>query len=197
MVDEQQLSSQDALIQERKEVVSNREVTQSVVSEAQFAGVNDAEQNKAQAALRTAQETKESEEERLKLEARETKVIPVKVTLNADQLNSVEVGAGYGSDSGARLRAQYRRAIVNRRGHSFDANFELSEIRQSIDGRYNIPYKHPLNDYISLVGGMSVKCVMMLDRASTYLPNLLLQGLTVSLKIQWGIGNIPMVCVTV
>ncbi len=153
LVDEQQLSRQDALIQERKEVVSNREVTQSVVSEAQFAGVNDAEQNKAQAALRTAQETKESEEERLKLEARETKVIPVKVTLNADQLNSVEVGAGYGSDSGARLRAQYRRAIVNRRGHSFDANFELSEIRQSIDGRYNIPYKHPLNDYISLVGG--------------------------------------------
>ena len=96
---------------------------------------------------------KKSEEERLKLEARETKVIPVKVTLNADQLNSVEVGAGYGSDSGARLRTQYRRAIVNQRGHSFDANLELSEIRQAIDGRYNIPYKHPLNDYISLVGG--------------------------------------------
>ena len=80
-------------------------------------------------------------------------MIPVKVTLNADQLNSVEVGAGYGSDSGARLRTQYRRAIVNQRGHSFDANLELSEIRQAIDGRYNIPYKHPLNDYISLVGG--------------------------------------------
>ena len=32
-------------------------------------------------------------------------------------------------------------------------NLELSEIRQSIDGRYSIPYKHPLNDYISLVGG--------------------------------------------
>ena len=97
MVDEQQLSRQDVLVQEKQEVASNREVTQSVVSEAQFAGVNDPEQNKAQAALRTAQETKQSEEERLKLEARETKVIPVKVTLNADQLNSVEVGAGYGS----------------------------------------------------------------------------------------------------
>ncbi len=154
LVDDQQLSRQDVLVQEKKKVASNREVTQSVVSEAQFAGVNDAEQNQAQAALRTAQETKQSEEERLKLEARETKVIPVKVTLNADQLNSVEVGAGYGSDSGARLRTQYRRAIVNQRGHSFDANLELSEIRQSIDGRYNIPYKHPLNDYISLVGGM-------------------------------------------
>ena len=153
LVDDQQLSRQDVLVQEKQEVVSSREVTQSVVSEAQFAGVNDAEQNQAQLELRSAQETKKSEEERLKLEARETKVIPVKVTLNADQLNSVEVGAGYGSDSGARLRTQYRRAIVNQRGHSFDANLELSEIRQAIDGRYNIPYKHPLNDYISLVGG--------------------------------------------
>ncbi len=30
---------------------------------------------------------------------------------------------------------------------------EVSKFRQSIDGRYNIPYNHPLNDYISLVGG--------------------------------------------
>ena len=153
LVDEQQLSRQDVLAQEKQQIVSNREVTQSVVSETQFAGVNDVEQNQAQVALKTAQELKQSEEERLKLEARETKVIPVKVTLNADQLNSAELGAGYGSDTGARLRAQYRRAIVNNRGHSFDANLELSQIRQSIDGRYNIPYKHPLNDYVSLVGG--------------------------------------------
>ncbi len=27
------------------------------------------------------------------------------------------------------------------------------EIRQAIDGRYNIPYNHPLNDYVALVGG--------------------------------------------
>ena len=25
--------------------------------------------------------------------------------------------------------------------------------RQAIDGRYNIPYNHPLNDYVALVGG--------------------------------------------
>src|SRR5690606_36733653 len=42
---------------------------------------------------------------------------------------------------------------VNKRGHSFDANLELSGIRQSVDGRYNIPYHHPLNDYVSSVGG--------------------------------------------
>lgn len=79
--------------------------------------------------------------------------MPVIVTLNADKLNSAEIGAGFGTDTGPRLRGQYRRAIVNSRGHSFDANMEVSTIRQSIDGRYNMPYKHPLNDYISLVGG--------------------------------------------
>jgi len=103
--------------------------------------------------MRTAQETKANEQERLKAQAREEKEIPVIVTLNADKKNSAEVGLGYGTDTGTRLRGQYRRAIVNKRGHSFDANLELSGIRQSIDGRYNIPYKHPLNDYISIVGG--------------------------------------------
>ena len=87
------------------------------------------------------------------------------VTLNADRLNSAEVGAGYGSDTGARVRGQYRRAIVNRRGHSFDANLEVSKIRQSIDGRYNIPYHHPLNDYIRLLAVMSVKNGKMLHKA--------------------------------
>ena len=75
------------------------------------------------------------------------------VTLNADRLNSIETGFGYGTDTGFRVRGQYRRAIVNSRGHSFDANMEVSQIRQAVDVRYNIPYKHPLNDYISIVGG--------------------------------------------
>ena len=75
------------------------------------------------------------------------------MTLNADRLNSLETGIGYGTDTGARIRSQYRRAIVNKYGHAFDANVEVSEIRQSIDGRYSIPYKHPLNDYFNLVGG--------------------------------------------
>ena len=83
------------------------------------------------------------------------------VTLNADRLNSAEVGLGYGTDTGTRLRGQYRRAIVNKRGHSFDANLELSQIRQSIDGRYNIPYNHPLMTISVSWVVMSVKNVMV------------------------------------
>lgn len=151
-VTEQQLAAQD--IKTVAPVASKHEVTQNVVDEKQFAGTTVApEMSRAMQVSNDENEQAESETEYLKQQARETKRIPVIVTLNADQLNSLETGLGYGTDTGVRLRSQYRRAIVNRYGHSFDANLELSQIRQAIDGRYSIPYHHPLNDYISLVGG--------------------------------------------
>ncbi|QTD58585.1 autotransporter assembly complex protein TamA [Acinetobacter towneri] len=153
LVDQQKLSVYDATVVDQKRVVSSQEVTQSVVNEAEFAGTEEGASNDKLHMLQAQQEDKQSEEERLKQQARIDKKIPVIVTLNADRLNSAEVGAGFGTDTGVRLRGQYRRAIVNKRGHSFDANLELSQIRQAIDGRYNIPYNHPLNDYVALVGG--------------------------------------------
>lgn len=153
LVDQQKISESEASVQDKKRVASAKEVTQSVADETQFAGQEETEGDENLRQMRAQQETRQSEEDRLKVQAREEKKVPVIVTLNADRLNSAELGAGYGSDTGARLRAQYRRAIVNRRGHSFDANMEVSQIRQSIDGRYNIPYHDPINDYISIVGG--------------------------------------------
>ncbi|WP_374571428.1 autotransporter assembly complex family protein [Acinetobacter sp.] len=153
LVDQHQLEESAAAVQDKKAAASNKEVSQSLVNEAQFAGVNEREKNGALRAMQSQQEQKEQEQERLQAQARAEKKVPVIVTLNADKLNSAEIGAGFGTDTGPRLRGQYRRAIVNSRGHSFDANMEVSAIRQSIDGRYNMPYKHPLNDYISLVGG--------------------------------------------
>jgi translocation and assembly module TamA len=78
----------------------------------------------------------------------------VRVRVDARRPNSAETGIGYGTDTGLRLRTQYRRALVNDKGHSVDANLELSEIRQAMDARYTTPYKHPLNDTISYVGGI-------------------------------------------
>ncbi|OTG66063.1 autotransporter assembly complex protein TamA [Acinetobacter silvestris] len=137
----------------KKDLGSSKEVTQNVVDEKQFAGTSPAEVNPNLRQMNVQQQAKESEEDLLRDQARADKKIPVIVTLNADQLNNLEAGVGYGTDTGVRLRGQYRRAIVNHLGHSFDANMELSQIRQSFDSRYNIPYKHPLNDFISVVGG--------------------------------------------
>ncbi|MBJ9720435.1 outer membrane protein assembly factor [Acinetobacter calcoaceticus] len=158
-VDESNLLSPEErqLAKARQLATSNKEVTQNVVDEKQFAGTQKVKEAGPQTAMLqsapTQQSEKETEQDRLQEQARETKRIPVIVTLNADKLNSLETGVGYGTDTGARLRSQYRRSIVNKYGHSFDANMEVSQIRQSIDGRYSIPYKHPLNDYFNIVGG--------------------------------------------
>jgi translocation and assembly module TamA len=142
-------------VEQKKPVAENDETDteQTIADEKQFAGVSENRAAMLSSTAETEAEKKEKENERLQAKAREEKKIPVIVTLNADKLNSLEAGIGYGTDTGVRLRSQYRRSIVNQHGHSFDANLELSQIRQSIDGRYNIPYKHPLNDYISFVGG--------------------------------------------
>jgi translocation and assembly module TamA len=79
--------------------------------------------------------------------------VPVVVTLNADNPNSVEAGVGFGTDTGPRIRAQYRRALVNDSGDSFDANTELSKTNNSLDLRYNIPMSNPLSDVVSVFGG--------------------------------------------
>ncbi|MEG0347727.1 MAG: BamA/TamA family outer membrane protein [Acinetobacter sp.] len=151
----QLMNSQQRADLARQKVTSSQEVTQDIVDESQFSG---GQAPQAYALARTMPLTPEHEnddDERQKLEeqTRIEKKIPVVVTLNADRLNSLETGIGYGTDTGARIRSQYRRAIVNKYGHAFDANVEVSQIRQSIDGRYSIPYKHPLNDYFNLVGG--------------------------------------------
>ncbi|NHC02176.1 outer membrane protein assembly factor [Acinetobacter sp. 187] len=155
LVDEQKVSADAFLPEEKKKAVATTpdDVVQNVADENQFAGVQDAKTDPNLTEAQSKALAKQKETERLQAQARAEKEIPVIVTLNADKLNSLEAGIGYGTDTGVRLRSQYRRAIVNENGHSFDANLELSQIRQSLDGRYNIPYKHPLNDYISLVGG--------------------------------------------
>ena len=154
LVDERKISEGELKNDEQTLLKSSdQEVTQNVVDEHKFAGTNPDEQNPTARMQQVQQQEKQDETELLQQKAREEQRIPVIVTLNADKLNSLEAGIGYGTDTGVRLRSQYRRAIVNRRGHSFDANMELSQIRQSFDGKYNIPYNHPLNDYVSLVGG--------------------------------------------
>ncbi|WP_151980709.1 autotransporter assembly complex protein TamA [Acinetobacter guerrae] len=154
LVDQQKIEEQQVASLQKADAKSGQEVTQDVADETQFAGMKlTDEQNEKLQLAKQRLEQRASENEQLQAQAREEKKVPVIVTLNADRLNSVETGIGYGTDTEFRIRTQYRRAIVNSLGHSFDANLELSKIRQSLDGRYSIPYKDPINDYINIVGG--------------------------------------------
>ena len=130
----------------------------SSVDESQFAGTGqDADspvQRSAEAKENlTEAQIKEAERIAAAEKVRETKIIPVTVTVNAEEPNSAEVGIGYGTDTEFRLRGQYRKALINSSGHSVEANLELSKIRQALDARYSLPYKHPLEDTVSIFGG--------------------------------------------
>lgn len=78
---------------------------------------------------------------------------PVRISLNAQQPTTVEAGIGYGTDTRLRGRAQFRRNLINDRGHSLEGNLELSRIRRALDVRYNLPYRHPLNDTLTVLAG--------------------------------------------
>ena len=154
LANQEQVQQQQAIAQNQADATSSKEVRQNVVDESKFAGNKGSNSEDANLkTLRAEQVDKANETDVLQAKARREKMIPVVVTLNADRLNSLETGLGFGTDTGVRLRTQYRRSIVNKRGHAFEANVELSQIRQSLDARYSIPYHHPLNDYLNLVTG--------------------------------------------
>lgn len=157
LLKEYNLNREDVYPEQAKKVEPEADADiqlENLEDEQQFAGLNDRTRSNVELEkARSIQKQRETERKRLQQEARLSHEIPVMVTLNADRLNTAELGAGFGTDTGPRVRGQYRRAIVNDRGHSFDANMEVSEIRQAIDARYNIPYHHPLDDYVAIVGG--------------------------------------------
>ena len=69
--------------------------------------------------------------------------VPIEIRTTARKTQRYEVGVGYGTDTGPRIRfaTEFRR--LNRRGHYADADARLSTTEQSITARYNIPVGFP------------------------------------------------------
>lgn len=80
-------------------------------------------------------------------------LVPVVVRINAQQPTTVEAGLGFGTDTGVRLRSQFRRNLINDRGHNLEGNLEVSKVRRAVELRYQLPYKHPLYDTLSVFTG--------------------------------------------
>lgn len=80
------------------------------------------------------------------VDARDDLAVPVNVLLQARKRTAYELRAGFGTDTGARLRADVDRRYVNQRGHKWRAGLGLSQRIQSIDTTYSIPQRNPLTD---------------------------------------------------
>ena len=84
------------------------------------------------------------------IDARSNNQVPVDLLLTERARTAYEFRTGFGTDTGARLRADVDRRRVNRRGHTWRAGVGLSQRIQAIDTIYSIPQRNPLTDSLDI-----------------------------------------------
>ncbi|OAN18980.1 hypothetical protein A3K86_00970 [Photobacterium jeanii] len=81
--------------------------------------------------------------------------VPVKVSLAPQKRNQIETGIGYSTDTGPRLKFNWKKPWINSAGHSLNVKTELSLVQPKVEAAYKIPLDDVLNDYYQIVGGLS------------------------------------------
>lgn len=79
-------------------------------------------------------------------EQRENGQLPVHIQAAPGDPSSYQVGVGFSTDTGARLRGDYTRHRFNQRGHKGEASLLLSEVLQTLSFNYRIPWGDPKTD---------------------------------------------------
>ncbi len=74
--------------------------------------------------------------------------VPVEVRLTPRSRHHFRIGAGYGTDTGARGRFGWQMPRINSRGHHLDSGLNLSEIGYKIYANYQVPVLNPRTDQI-------------------------------------------------
>lgn len=86
--------------------------------------------------------------------SRETKVLPLHGVVSPRSENTVELGGGYSTDVGPRVKASWKKPWVNSYGHSFTTSLSVSAPEQQLDFSYKMPLlKNPLEQYYLVQGG--------------------------------------------
>lgn len=86
--------------------------------------------------------------------ANEDNEIPVIVNLEARNPTRYSFGAGYGTDTGARIKAGITKRRINQAGHHFTGEALISELRYGIAGDYTIPGSDPRTDSWGIRGSV-------------------------------------------
>ncbi len=83
--------------------------------------------------------------------------VPVAVKARPKNRYLYSFGAGYGTDTGLRglIGWEYRR--INSKGHHFNTELRLSQIKQDVSARYTIPVGDPRSDHVDLVSGFTAE----------------------------------------
>ncbi|WP_323752064.1 autotransporter assembly complex family protein [Marinobacter sp.] len=83
----------------------------------------------------------------------EDRVIPIKIGLTPREPRSISAGVGFSTDVGPRFRGTWREHYINPMGHRRGLDTEVSKLRQSISGWYELPLDPPMTDSIRLSTG--------------------------------------------
>lgn len=79
--------------------------------------------------------------------------IPITITANPRPKYVYSAGIGFATDTGPRLRLGLENRRVNKRGHRYDAELELSPVRSGIGASYEIPLGDPNRERINFGTG--------------------------------------------
>ncbi len=79
-----------------------------------------------------------------------SKAVPVKVNIQPKANKHHRFAIGYGTDRGVHLKHSFDWRWVNRRGHQFKSDIDLSHSKQEAGVQYRIPAQRPVSDYYSL-----------------------------------------------
>lgn len=83
--------------------------------------------------------------------------VPVRIRYEPRRKNRVGLGAGFSTDVGPRVKIQWEKPWLNRRGHSLGAYTELSEIRSQFEASYVIPLTDPVTSQLAWTYGLQVE----------------------------------------
>ncbi len=81
--------------------------------------------------------------------------VPVHISLTPAKKHRFELGVGFGTNTGPRLRGGYRWRRINPQGHRFTADFEVSRVRSEARARYSVPLSNPRTDELAFAGSLS------------------------------------------
>ena len=75
-------------------------------------------------------------------------LVPIEVVATRNKRDKYRIGAGFTTDTGPRVSADWRRRYVNQWGHNFRTELQLSPVLSQWSFDYRIPIQDPTRDYI-------------------------------------------------
>ncbi|AEG00323.1 autotransporter assembly complex protein TamA [Methylomonas methanica] len=80
--------------------------------------------------------------------------VPISLKLYPKKIHHYSFGLGYDTDKGPLLSASYMNRRLNRQGHFFNADIDLSPVLSTATAEYSVPLENPVSDFFSFGGGL-------------------------------------------